>query len=56
MDRLDAVIHSAEDGESNGLRGKSESSLYISTLPGLHEGFFYFFCYLRSKPGNWGHT
>ena len=35
MDRSDAGIHSAQGGESNRLRGKLESSPYISLVLGL---------------------
>ena len=40
MDRLDAVIHCAEDGELNGVYGKPVSSLRIFPLPGLQRRFF----------------
>ena len=50
-DQSDTVIQSAENGESNGLDGKPEFNLHFSR-PGIVKPFF-FFCYLRSVPGNW---
>ena len=35
MDRSDPVIRSAKEGESNGLRGKRKSLLYIYFVGGL---------------------
>ena len=52
IDRSDAVIHTAEHREPNGLNGKPEFSLYISLVPGFKGGFFFFSRYLSSKPGN----
>ena len=49
MDPPDPVVHSAKDGESNGLNSKSEYPLFIPFVSGFQRRLFSFFVIPRAN-------